>query len=152
MSANELLVQSAVTLLATGRAERAAEAVSMAAQLIAEVERAVETQKRAKKKRSKTRKKSKARARPRATAKKRKPLPVRALRVLERLKVMDPDEPLDAEALPGKVCEAHLIAAKGCGEATVKQIASWCKAQGVTLEKECTTFDESWLTSRCDEG
>lgn len=151
MSANELLVQSAVTLLATGRAEQAAEAVTMATQLIAEVERAIEAQKgRAKSKRTKTGKRSKAR--PKSRAKKLKPLPVRALRVLVRLKVVDADQAVDAEELPGKVCEAHLISAKGCGDATVKQIASWCKAQGVILEKECATFTESWLTSRCDEG
>jgi hypothetical protein len=85
-----------------------------------------------------------AKARPR-------PLPIRALRVLERLGVVRPDVAPHPRDLKHEVCEAHLLAAKSCGQATVQQIAAWFQEHGQTLAAECATWGDDWLTSRCDQ-
>lgn len=165
MSEKDVLVQSAVTLLATGRADTATEALSMATQLVAEVERAYKAQTERGKERSK--KKSSAgrstRSRTTSTGSRAKgqrskakadgkPMPIRALRVLQRMGVLDAEEAPNARKLKRRVCEAHLFSAKNCGQATVQLVADWFQAHGETLVAECRTFSEDWMsTARCDE-
>lgn len=161
MSDKELLVQSAVTLLATGRADKAAEALSMATQLLAEVERAYEAQTARRSKRTKktssarstrSRKTKTGSRAKRSKGKGAKPMPIRALRVLQRIGVVGADEAPSARKLKRQVCEAHLFSAKNCGQATVQLVADWFQAHGETLVKECKTFSDDWMsTSRCDE-
>lgn len=163
MGAKEQVIQAAVTLVATGKAGQAAEALSMATQLIAELERAWEAREA---RRSRTAARKTAAARPAAKGRTKagarsasraaadsgiKPLPIRALRVLERIGVARPDAAPSPRELRHKVCEAHLYSAKNCGQATVQQIATWFRDHGETLLAECATYSEDWMTSRCDE-
>lgn len=148
MAVKELLVQSAVTLLATGRAKNPAAAVELAARVLADVEQALAARKARGAKGKAGGKSGVSRA---LAPAKPKPLPVRARRVLERIGAVGPQEDPTPQALRGRVCEAHLFSAKGCGHATIAQIAAWFSAHGEALSPGCATYEQDWLTSRCDE-
>lgn len=168
MSSKELVLHTAVTLVAAGKAEGAEEALSLATGLLAELERAWQarearqTRTAARKAPGKAPGKSAARkAAPAARAAKParaggktaaiKPLPLRALRVLQRIGVAGPDAAATPADLRDKVCEAHLFSAKNCGQATIQQIATWFRDHGETLVPECQTYADDWMTSRCDQ-
>jgi hypothetical protein len=130
----ELLIQSSVALLASGRAKEPQEAVDLALKVVGELERVIA-----------------ARGARQKPAKPPPPLAARPRKVLERLGLVKGEAPVLPQELKGKVCEAHLLGAKGAGAATVKQISAWFKAHGEALPTECALFDANWLTNRCDE-
>lgn len=131
----ELLIQSAVSLLATGRAKEPQEAVTLALSVVTELERVIAARS----------------ARPKAAPKPPPPLGARPRKVLERLSLVKGKDEVLPQHLKGKICEAHLLGAKSCGAATVKQISAWFKAHGEELPAECALYDANWLTNRCDE-
>jgi hypothetical protein len=135
----ELLIQSAVTLLASGRAKEPHEAVALALNVVGELERVIAA-------RGARGGKASGKA-PKAPP----PLGARARKVLERLSLAKGTGAVAPQELKGKICEAHLLGAKGSGAATVKQIAAWFKAHGEVLPAECALYDANWLTNRCDE-
>lgn len=140
----ELLIQSAVALLASGRAKEPQEAVSLALNIVGELERVIAARSVV----------GGGGGRRRAGVKPPKappPLGARARKVLERLSLAKGSVQVTPQELKGKVCEAHLLGAKSCGAATVKQIAAWFKAHGEVLPAECALYDANWLTNRCDE-
>lgn len=175
----ELVIQSAVSLLATGRAKDAEQAVTLALRLVDEVDKVLTRRVAASRAaRGATRAPAEAptRAAPRpaaprpAGAKGTRPrkavgaasasgdstlpattLPIRPRRHLEKLGLMRADVETTPQALEGKLCEAHLAGAKGSSAAIARQVAAWFKAHGAQLPKECATYDANWLTNRCDE-
>lgn len=133
-AAKEIVIQSAIALLAAERAKDAREAIHLALQVVEELDRAVLDRK--------------ARAQP---IKPRQALPVRARRVLEKLGFFKAGSEPSPTDLRGKICEAHLLGARSCGQAMVQQIAMWFRSHGEELPRECQLYRDNWLTSRCDE-
>lgn len=177
----ELVIQSAVSLLATGRAKDAEQAVTLALRLVDEVDKVLTKRVAASRaargvapartapartplvappprpgaKTGKATRPRKAVGAASASGESTLPattLPIRPRRHLEKLGLMRPDVETTPAELEGKLCEAHLAGAKGSSAAIAKQVAAWFKAHGAQLPQECATYDANWLTSRCDES
>jgi hypothetical protein len=169
----ELVIQSAVSLLATGRAKDAEQAVTLALRLVDEVDKVLTRRVAASRAARGAVPARTAGAAPPArvgakTGKATRPrkavgtasgdstlpattLPIRPRRHLEKLGLIHADEEATPAELEGKLCEAHLAGAKGSSAAIAKQVGAWFKAHGAQLPKECATYDANWLTNRCDE-
>jgi len=169
------VIQSAVSLLATGRAKDAEQAVTLALRLVDEVDKVLTRRvaasraargagparspsaappARAGAKTGKATRPRKAVGSASASGDTTLPattLPIRPRRHLEKLGLLHADVETTPAELEGKLCEAHLAGAKGSSAAIAKQVAAWFKAHGAQLPKECATYDANWLTNRCDE-